>query len=148
MPRRTIWLAAGALVGAGSSLYAERKVRRTLEQAAGRLRPDALVVQAGSSARQAASATGGRLREAVASGRVAMVRREQELWASLDPEATAAGPPEPAAGTVLDGRVVAPGSVAPGTGAVAARVTGTAGGRRRKAAGRRLGRIRAGRTAG
>ncbi len=83
MARRTFWLAAGAVVGAGSSLYAERKVRRTLEQAADRLRPEALVVQAGQSARQAATATGGRFRAALDSGRTEMARREEELWTTL-----------------------------------------------------------------
>jgi len=83
MARRTFWLAAGAVVGAGSSLYAERKVRRTLEQAADRLRPEALVVQAGQSARQAATATGGRFRAALDSGRTEMARREEELWTAL-----------------------------------------------------------------
>lgn len=83
MARRTLWLVTGVVVGAGSSLYAERKVRRTLEQAADRLRPESIVAQAGTSARQAASATGWRVRSAVASGRLEMARREQELWASL-----------------------------------------------------------------
>ena len=119
MARRTLWLAAGALVGAGSSLYAERKVRRSLEQAAGRLRPDSLVLHAGQSARQAASATGGRVRDALDSGRAAAARREQELWASLDHLDVPAGDPVAStsarageaggtgrSGAVIDGRVV------------------------------------------
>ena len=84
MPRRTAWLVTGAVAGAASSLYAERKLRRTLEAASARLQPDALVTEVGRSARQAARTTGGRVREAIATGRSTMQRREQELWADLE----------------------------------------------------------------
>ncbi len=60
MPRRTLWLVTGVVAGAASSLYAERKLRRTLEVAQARLQPDALVVEVGRTARQAASTTGER----------------------------------------------------------------------------------------
>jgi hypothetical protein len=90
MPRRTLWLATGILTGAASSLYAERKLRRTLDAAAARLQPDALVTEVGRSARHAARTTGVRLRAAVATGRVEMQRREEELWADL----SASGTPE------------------------------------------------------
>ncbi len=83
MPKRTFWLVAGVALGAGSSLWAERKVRRTVEQAAARLQPDALVVEVGRSARQVAGSAGGRVREAVSTGRDEMLRREEELWAEL-----------------------------------------------------------------
>jgi len=83
VPRRTAWLVTGAVAGAASSLYAERKLRRTLEAASARLQPDALVTEVGRSARQAARTTGGRVREAIATGRSTMQRREQELWADL-----------------------------------------------------------------
>ena len=33
MPRRTFWLVTGAAIGAGSSLWVERRVRRTLRSA-------------------------------------------------------------------------------------------------------------------
>jgi hypothetical protein len=81
--RRTVWLVTGAVAGAASSLYAERKLRRTLEAASARLQPDALVTEVGRSARQAARSTGGRVREAIATGRSTMHRREEELWADL-----------------------------------------------------------------
>ena len=80
MARRTVWLVTGVVVGAASSLYAERKLRRTLEVAQARLQPDALVVEVGRTARQAASSTGGRVREAVATARLEKRRREDELW--------------------------------------------------------------------
>ena len=83
MPKRTFWLVAGAALGAGSSLWAERRVRRTVQQAAARLQPDALVVEVGRSARQVAGSAGDRVRDAVVSGRDEMLRREEELWADL-----------------------------------------------------------------
>ena len=83
MARRTVWLLTGAVAGAASSLYAERKLRRTLEAAAARLQPDALVTEVGRTARQAARSTGGRVRDALATGRTEMQRREDQLWADL-----------------------------------------------------------------
>jgi len=83
VPKRTFWLVTGAAIGAGSSLWAERRVRRTVQQAAARLQPDALVVEVGRSARQVAGSAGGRVRDAVESGRDEMLRREEELWAEL-----------------------------------------------------------------
>ncbi len=94
MPKRTFWLVTGLAIGAGSSVWAERRVRRTLQDAAARLEPDALLRTAGRSARQAAAtagrsarigvhAAGGRVRQAVDEGRDAMARREEELWSGL-----------------------------------------------------------------
>jgi len=83
MPKRTFWLMTGVAVGAGSTLWAERKVRQTLQQTAARLQPDALVVEVGRSARQVAGNAGDRVRDAVSSGRDEMLRREEELWAEL-----------------------------------------------------------------
>ncbi len=101
MPRRLFWLATGVAVGAGSSLWAERKVRRSVQQAAARLQPDAVVVEVGRSARQVAGTAGDRVRDAVGAGRDEMQRREEELWSELaavgvDPVAPA-GRPEVAA---------------------------------------------------
>jgi hypothetical protein len=90
--RRAFWLATGVVAGAASSLYAERKFRRTLEVASARLQPDALVAEVGRTARQAAVSTGGRVRDAVATGRHEMRRREEEIWAGL---ATTAVDPAP-----------------------------------------------------
>jgi hypothetical protein len=83
VPKRTFWLATGVALGAGSSLWVERRVRRTVQEAAARLQPDALVVGMGRSARQVAGSAGGRVRDALASGRGEMRRREEELWAEL-----------------------------------------------------------------
>jgi hypothetical protein len=81
--RRSVWLVTGVVAGAASSLYAERKLKRSLEAASARLQPDALVAEVGRTARQAASNTGGRVRAAVASAREEKQRREDELWAEL-----------------------------------------------------------------
>jgi succinyl-CoA synthetase alpha subunit len=83
MAKRTFWLVTGVAIGTGSTLWAERKVRRTVQQAAARLQPDALVVEVGRSARQVAGSAGDRVREAVWSGRDEMERHEEELWAEL-----------------------------------------------------------------
>jgi hypothetical protein len=83
MPKRTFWLVTGAAIGAGSSLWAERKVHRAVQQAAARLQPDAIVVEVGRSARQVAGTAGDRVRGAMSSGRDEMQRREEELWAEL-----------------------------------------------------------------
>ena len=84
-------------------LYAERKLKQTLEAASTRLRPEALVTEVGRTARQAATRTGGRVREAVSTGRSAMHQREQQLWADL--AASGAVATSDGAGTV---EVVAP----------------------------------------
>jgi hypothetical protein len=105
MPKRTFWLVTGVAIGAGSSMWAERRVRRTLHDAAARLQPDALVVTAARGARQAAFATGrtarvgartagGRVRHAVAQGRGEMARCEEELWAELSDRRPGVGAPQ------------------------------------------------------
>jgi hypothetical protein len=99
MPKRTFWLVTGAAIGAGSSLWAERKVRQSVQQAAARLQPDAIVVEVGRSARQVAGTAGGRVRDAMSTGRDEMQRREEELWAEL--AAQGVEPPPPAASAAV-----------------------------------------------
>jgi hypothetical protein len=102
MPKRTFWLVTGVAIGAGSSVWAERRVRRTLQEAAARLQPDALVVTAGRGAQKAATAAGrtaragaktagGRVRQAVTEGRGEMQRREDQLWSELSDRRVGAG---------------------------------------------------------
>jgi hypothetical protein len=102
MPKRTFWLVTGVAIGAGSSMWAERRVRRTLQEAAARLQPDALAVTVAHGAQQAATAAartarvgaktaGGRVRQAVNEGRGEMQRREEEIWAELSQRRVAAG---------------------------------------------------------
>jgi hypothetical protein len=100
VPKRTFWLTAGLALGAGSTLWAERKVRRTLQEAAAKLQPDALVVEVGRSARQVAGSAGDRVRDAVSSGRDEMQRHEEQLWSELaaqgvEPPPVGAGPKAP-----------------------------------------------------
>ncbi len=96
MAKRTFWLAAGLAVGAGSSLWVERRVRRHAREVTARLQPDALVAEVGRSARHAAGTAGDRMRVAVSSGRSEMLRREEELWEEL--AVRGHGPRQPAAG--------------------------------------------------
>jgi hypothetical protein len=92
----------GVVAGAASTLYAERKLRQTLEAASARLAPDALVSEVGRTARHAARTTGDRVRDAVTTGRSEMQRREEEIWAGLgSPTADA------------DGRIRAPDATGP-----------------------------------
>jgi hypothetical protein len=83
IPKRPFWLAVGATVGAGSSLWIERRIRRTVHEAVNRLQPDALAVEIGRSARQIAESTGGRVRSAVWVGRDEMRQHEEQLWQEL-----------------------------------------------------------------
>jgi hypothetical protein len=95
MPKRTVWLTTGVVVGVASTLWAERKIRRSVQEATARLQPDALVMEVGRSARQAAGSAGGRVRDAVSSGRQEMRRRERELWAELSVTDGEENRPEP-----------------------------------------------------
>lgn len=94
----------GVVAGAGSALWAERKVRHTIEQAAARLAPEALATEVGRSARQVAGQTGKRVRDAVATGRSEKQRRESELWDQL----AASGAPDGVPGVGADTRRESP----------------------------------------
>jgi len=83
MAKRTFWLVTGVALGAGSSLWAERRVRRTVQEAQARLQPDALVAEVGRSARKAAEVAGDRMRDAMAAGRSEMRQHERRLWDDL-----------------------------------------------------------------
>ncbi len=107
MARRTVWLATGLAVGAGSTLWAERKVRRVVEQAAARIQPESLAAEAGRATRKvaadagratrrAAGAASDRVRDALTSGRDEMRRREEELWADLVARGAVPAPEVPA----------------------------------------------------
>jgi hypothetical protein len=83
MPKRTFWLVTGAMVGAGSTLWAERRIRTAVEAASARMQPDALAAEVGRAAQRAVDVTGSRVRDAVTAGREEMLRHEEELWAEL-----------------------------------------------------------------
>jgi hypothetical protein len=113
--RRAVWLVTGAVVGAGSSLWAEHKVRRTIRRTADAVQPDALVRQVGRVARDAVDAAGTRMGDAVEAGRIAKRRREAELWAGLATAGRAPG--RDAGGDTEGGRASGGDPVAPGIGA-------------------------------
>jgi thioesterase domain-containing protein len=104
IPKRPFWLATGAAIGAGSSLWIERRVRRTVQEAARRLQPDALAVEIGRSAREIAESTSERVRSAVSVGRDEMRQHEEQLWQDLS-ERRSLPPPtaHPVANQYLEG---------------------------------------------
>ncbi|HWF22303.1 MAG TPA: hypothetical protein VG226_09160 [Acidimicrobiales bacterium] len=116
MPKRTFWLTAGVALGAGSTLWAERRVRRTIEETAAKLAPDALVAEVGRTARHVAVSTGDRFRDAYSEGRDRMHRREEELWSDLSKRGVAL----PADGTAI---------TAPASGSDSTNLTGVTSGR-------------------
>lgn len=73
MFKRVRWTLLGAVVGVGGSMWARRRVRRTVERY--------LPGQLGHRARQRLSIAGGDLRAAIDEGREAMTEREAELSA-------------------------------------------------------------------
>ncbi|HEY3942413.1 MAG TPA: hypothetical protein VGL60_08005 [Acidimicrobiales bacterium] len=88
---RVRWLAAGATIGAGGTLWARRRLRRRVHQAVDRLAPSSLSQGVGEGARQ----VGDRVRGAFDAGRRERARREAELrqhLAATSPSAVVAGP--------------------------------------------------------
>lgn len=93
--KRAMWLGAGVALGAGSSLWVERRVRRAVQEAARQLAPNELVAGVGRTAR----AMGDRIFDAVAEGREAMRAAEEDLrddlasrWGVGSPETAPALP--------------------------------------------------------
>lgn len=101
MPKRPFWLAMGTVVGAGSTLWVERRVRRTVQDAANRLQPDALAAELGRSARHMAEIASERVRDAVSTGRIEMRQHEERLWQELAERRVAPDRTEPNAGGEL-----------------------------------------------
>ncbi|MEJ7844960.1 MAG: hypothetical protein WKF93_04900 [Acidimicrobiales bacterium] len=83
MFKRLFWLTIGMGVGFGGSFWVTRRVRATVD----RYRPEQLSAAAGDAARQ----LGSDVRAALTEGREAMVEREAELRARLEPRL----PPRP-----------------------------------------------------
>ena len=95
-------------------MWIERRVRRTVQQAASRLQPDALALEIGRSARQMAESTSERVRSAVSVGRTEMQQHEEELWAELaERRATPDRATLPEADGWLTGSTPEPGASAP-----------------------------------
>jgi len=77
--RRMVWLGTGAVLGAGGTLWARRRVGKV----ATRLRPSSIAGSATASADRRRRDVALRLRGAVESGRLEARRREDELWRDL-----------------------------------------------------------------
>jgi hypothetical protein len=75
MMLRARWFTAGVLVGAAGTVWAERRVRARVRQAADRLRPTHVAEEVSSSARDVQT----RVQRAIEVGRDERARREQEL---------------------------------------------------------------------
>ena len=76
MLKRVVWWTTGAAMGFGSSVWVQRKVRRTVQQ----YTPD--VVQ--QRVQQSARSIGPTVKAAVGEGRAAMRERERQLEAEVD----------------------------------------------------------------
>jgi hypothetical protein len=77
---RPTCVAAGLVAGAAVTLWAQRRVKRTVTEAVERLTPEHMAGEARASMRAFAD----RLRDALEEGRHARVRREAELWRDLE----------------------------------------------------------------
>lgn len=87
MFKRTIWWSTGAAMGFGSSLWVQRKVRRTVDH----YTPEVVGRRVRSSARQLVPA----VKAAVGEGRQVMRDREAELRAEADGRAARTTSPPP-----------------------------------------------------
>jgi hypothetical protein len=76
MLKRVVWWSTGAAMGFGSSLWVQRKVRRTVQQ----YTPDVVQQKVQDSARR----IGPTMKAAVGEGRAAMREREQQLEAEVN----------------------------------------------------------------
>lgn len=75
MFKRTFWFGVGSVVGLGSSVYVQRRVKRATAQL-----PERVQRHVGDAARR----VGSDVRGAVVEGRQAMADREAELQAQVD----------------------------------------------------------------
>jgi len=82
--KRPMWMGAGVILGVGGTLWAERRVRRGVQQVVAKVSPDSVAAGARDSARQ----LGERMRAAVDAGRKERARREQELWEQIEGRTT------------------------------------------------------------
>jgi hypothetical protein len=79
MMRRPLWLAAGAALGAGGTLW----TRRRLERLSRRVRPASVAGDIVSMVDRTRRGTTDRVRDAVDAGRAGARRREDDLWRDL-----------------------------------------------------------------
>ena len=78
--RRPLWLAAGAALGAGGTVWA----RRRLDRLSRRVRPTAVAGELASLAERTRRGTADKVRDALDTGRSEARRRQDDLWRDLD----------------------------------------------------------------
>jgi hypothetical protein len=101
IPKRVAWFVSGAVAGVAGAGLAKRKVKSTVRNAADRLAP-----------RNVLHSVTGRVRDAIAEGRVAMHAKEHELRARYDGRvSTLADDLDPGDEVLVEGRPVEPGQV-------------------------------------
>jgi hypothetical protein len=76
MIRRPLWLAAGAALGVGGSMW----TRRRLERLSRRVRPNAVAGDLVSMVARTRRGAADRVRDALDTGRTEAQRREDDLW--------------------------------------------------------------------
>ncbi len=81
MIRRPLWLAAGAALGVGGTVW----TRRRLERLSRRVRPAAVAGDLASMVDRTRRQTADRVRDALDTGRKEALRREDDLWHDLGP---------------------------------------------------------------
>ncbi|HXQ90869.1 MAG TPA: hypothetical protein VN768_04860 [Acidimicrobiales bacterium] len=79
MIRRPLWLAAGAVLGAGGTLW----TRRRLERLSRRVRPTAVAGEVVSMVDRTRRNAADKVRDALDTGRSDAQRRQDELWRDL-----------------------------------------------------------------
>jgi hypothetical protein len=77
--RRPLWLAAGAALGVGGTVW----TRRRLDRLSQRVRPTAMATELAAVAQRTRRGTLDRVRDAVDTGRSAAQRRQDDLWQDL-----------------------------------------------------------------
>ena len=80
MMRRPMWLAAGAALGAGGTVWAQRRLQRLTR----RVRPTAVANQLVSRAERTRRTAADKVRDALDTGRSEARRRQDDLWRDLD----------------------------------------------------------------
>ncbi len=79
MIRRPLWLAAGAALGVGGTVWTRRRV----EQLSRRVRPTAVATEVASMVERTRRGAADRVRDAVDTGRSEAQRRADSLWQDL-----------------------------------------------------------------
>jgi len=77
--RRPLWLAAGAALGVGGTVWTRRRVERLSR----RVRPTAVATEVASMVERTRRGAADRVRDALDTGRTEAQRRQDDLWQDL-----------------------------------------------------------------